>query len=244
VSGPVPLQNRDLARLALSKAKEHLELAEGLRATGSVAFGYGHLVFALEEAGKGAVRLLVDLGVIHWGDDFGGIRLEERGLSDRGSHKFKTYVGGSLALAGAVREFVDKDDLLAALKERGVTDLKEAAAVSAEKLLPILPKLLTPDFEGILSSAQSKREAAFYSGPKKPGDPLPDAVSIKDYEELALPVRSAVEGVAFLDRPGDPKVVEFVAAFVEKVMPNPTSRKPPSDMKFQSREKGTSSGIS
>jgi hypothetical protein len=107
VNGRVPPSNRDLARLALSKAKEHLALAENLHASGSVAFAYGHLVFALEEAGKGAVRLLIELGVVHWRDDFGGIRLEERILSDRGSHKFKTYVGGSLAMAGAVREFVD-----------------------------------------------------------------------------------------------------------------------------------------
>jgi hypothetical protein len=103
--------------------------------------------------------------------------------------------------------------------------LKEAAAVSAVKLLPVLPKLLTANFEEILSSAQYKREAAFYSGPKKPGDPLPDALSIKDYEELVIPVRSAVEGVAFLDRPRDPRVAEFVAALVERVLPQMTAKK-------------------
>lgn len=210
------LSNRDLARMALAKAKRHLTSAEELRRSGDVAFGYGHLVFALEEAGKGAIRLLVDLGVYHWGDAFDGIQLEERSLSEGGSHEFKTQVGGALALAGAVRELVDKDDFLAAVQQQGGKSLSELATVAAERLFPILPKLLARDYSVILDAAQTKREAAFYSGPKRPGAQLPAEPSSQDFDELALPVRGAIDGLEFFDRPRDPKVVEFVAAFVAR----------------------------
>ena len=207
--------------MAISKAKEHLAAAEMLYAAGKTALAYGHLVFALEEAGKGAIRLLVDLGVYRWGDVIDGLTLEERRLSDAGSHEFKSTVGGALGLAGAIREVLaaDKDELLAAIQAQGSKNIRQMAATAAENLFPKIPKLLTPDYLPILRSAQAMREAAFYSGSKKPGAPIPTEPSSKDYSDLVLPVRGAVEGLAFLDRPPDPRVVDFVAAFVQVFLP-------------------------
>ena len=218
MTAPAYPSNRELARMAVTKAKKHLETAETLHANGEDAFAYGHLVFALEETGKGAVRLLIDLGVWHWGDVIEGVRLEERDLTSGGSHKVKTYVGGALALAGAIREVLvgDRDELLAAIKGQGANTLSQMAEVAAERLFPKVPKMVTSDYFPSLDSAQVKREAAFYSGPKKPGAPIPTEPTSKDYDELRLPVRGAIEGVVFLDRPPDPRVVDFVAEFVPR----------------------------
>ena len=217
---PTPPSNIELARLAVAKAKEHLASAERLRSGGDLQLAYGHLVYALEESGKGAVRLLVELGVLRWGAKFGGVQLDEKKLTDVGSHKFKAYVGGAFALAGVVRECLglEENELRDELRKRGVKNMKEAAAVAAEKLLPRLPTLLTSDYQAMLGSAQAKREAAFYSGPKRTGDPLPEAPTVSDYDELILAVRGSVEGLAFLDRPRDPNVVEFVKEFVDKFL--------------------------
>ncbi|MFY9717359.1 MAG: hypothetical protein WAK40_05435 [Thermoplasmata archaeon] len=177
----------ELTKAAAAKAKEHLQTADLLFGAGQYAQAYLHAALALEEAAIAGIRLVTEAGFIEWGSPPAWFKLREADLSRPGIHSTRLRLGLVMAASAPVisKEFGSSPSASPELSRQAIED---GAARLAQSVLALRE---APSFQRVLRNGQARKEAAMYSSPKRPGDPLPvppDEAEVRALLEFERPL--------------------------------------------------------
>lgn len=191
-------------RAAISKAKEHLAVAEILAQSGYFDQAYFHTAVALEEAAVAGIRLVTESGIIEWKNPPPWFSLQESGLTGAGAHALRLKLGLVFTTSFTV------------LASRNVPDLPEDATAIRAALLArtsglgseVLRLLEDPSIAAVLLHGQRRKEAAQYSTSKDDRPVIPPDEA--EYNALRNAVRPLVDHLGQLQFPSEAELAKLV----------------------------------
>lgn len=181
-------ENSALAARAAEKAKRHVLVGELLAKSGFYDQGFAHLVLAAEEIAVSVIRTQASEGNITFDRGDAAARsvlyIDEEDLCDHSPKQdaFRerieaTHAGAGLLGLAALAAAVDPKSELSADTSRGAAAILGILLLIAGGKDPFPPIIKGRDWE-------SMKQAALYSGPRRPGGPLSDPPGKEEYEAL------------------------------------------------------------
>lgn len=194
-------------KAAISKAKEHLAVAEILAQSGYFDQAYFHAAIALEESAVAGIRLVTESGIIDWRHPPPWFKLKEKDLTRGGMHSDRLRLGlvigrsvGAL-LASDLPSLPDEPKAIRAILVERSAELGASAA-----------RMLTdPAISDVLFRGQVRKEAALYSTQKDAAVANPPDEA--EYRRLRAAVVPFVEHLGRVDFPSEEELAKLSPLF-------------------------------
>ena len=187
--GPmVAAENSALAARAAEKAKRHVQAGELLAKSGLYDQGFAHLVLAAEEVAVSTIRTQASEGNVSFNTDDAAERfvtfIDEEDLCNHAPKQdaFKDRVEATRAGMG----LLGLASLAAAVGPEGSLSGDESQGAAAFLGILLLIASGGDPFPPIIKGKdwESMKQAALYSGPRRPGQPLTEPPGKEEYDAL------------------------------------------------------------